>query len=97
MSRLSAAPLPDPGPKYLSTAIDFTDARASVDTLMRVAGSFRLNAESARMVLADVVNAVAAWREVAASHGLSGREIELMRPAFEHPEAKRARSLTQSR
>ena len=90
-------PNPDPGPKHLSTAIDFTDTRASVNTLMSVAGSFRLDADSARMVLADVVNAVAAWPGVAKSHGLSSREIELMKPAFEHLEAERARSLTQAR
>jgi serine/threonine-protein kinase HipA len=98
--RLSPAfdlnPNPDPGPKYLSTAIDFTDTRARVDTLMSVAGYFRLDADAA-LVLADVINAVAAWRDVAKSHGLMSREIELMKPAFEHPEAERARNLTQSR
>ena len=88
-------PNPGPGTKYLSTAIDFTDTRASVDTLMGVAGYFRLDADAALVVLADVVNAVAAWRDVAKSHGLTSRELELMRPAFEHPEAERARNLTQ--
>jgi serine/threonine-protein kinase HipA len=66
-----------------------------VDTLMGVAGYFRLEAGAARVVLADVVTAVAAWRDVAKSHGLSSREIDLMKPAFEHPEAERARSITQ--
>ena len=90
-------PNPDPGPKHLSTAIDFTDTRASVDTLMSVAGYFRLDADAALVVLADVINAVAAWRDVAKSHGLMSREIELMKPAFEQPEANRARILTQPR
>ena len=88
-------PNPDPGPKYLSTAIDFTDTRASVDTLMGVAGYFRLDADAALVVLTAVVNAVAAWRDVARSQGLTGREVELMKPAFEHPEAERARGLMQ--
>jgi serine/threonine-protein kinase HipA len=90
-------PNPDPGLKYLSTAIDFTDTRASVDTLMGVAGYFRLDADAALVVLAEVVHSVAAWRDVARSHGLTNREIELMKPAFEHPEAGRARILTQLR
>ena len=90
-------PNPDLGPKYLSTAIDFTDTRARVDTLMSVAGYFRLDADAALAVLADVTTAVAAWRDVATSHGLTGREIDLMMPAFEHPEAERARKLTQAR
>lgn len=90
-------PNPDPGPKYLSTAIDFTDTRASVDTLMSVAGYFRLEADAARTMLAEVVQATAAWRDVAKSRGLTNREVELMRPAFEHAEVERARSLTQAR
>jgi serine/threonine-protein kinase HipA len=99
--RLSPAfdlnPNPDQGPKYLSTAIDFTDTRARVDTLLSVASYFRVDAGAALVVLADVINAVAAWRDVAKSHGLMSREIELMKPAFEHPEAERARNLTHSR
>jgi serine/threonine-protein kinase HipA len=90
-------PNPDPGPKYLSTALDFTDMRASVDTLVSVAGYFRLSSDDALAVLAEVVRAVAAWREVAKSHGLTNRDVELMKPAFEHVEAERARTLTQAR
>lgn len=87
----------EPGPKYLSTALDFTDTRASVDTLVSVAGYFRLDSDEAFAVLAEVVLAVAAWREVAKSHGLTNRDVELMKPAFEHSEAERARILTQAR
>lgn len=90
-------PNPQAGPKYLSTAIDYTDTRASVDTLMTVAGYFRLNAGEALTVLSDVVRAIAAWRDVAKSHGLTSRDAELMRPAFEHSEADRARDLAQLR
>jgi serine/threonine-protein kinase HipA len=88
-------PNPAPGPKYLSTAIDFTDTRASLETVMSVAGYFRLDEGSALVVLAEVMNAVAGWREVAKSHGLTNRDIDLMQPAFVHPETERARDLTQ--
>src|SRR5258708_13593103 len=44
--RLSPAfdlnPNPDPAPKDLSTALDFTDTRASVHTLIRLPHYFRL-------------------------------------------------------
>lgn len=90
---------PDPraGPKYLSTAIDYTETRASVDTLMSVAPRFRLNSNEAPEVLAAVVRAVGSWRDVAKSHGLTSQDAEQMEPAFEHLEADRARKLTQGR
>jgi serine/threonine-protein kinase HipA len=90
-------PSPRAGPQYLSTAIDYTDTRASVDTLMSVAGYFRLNTGEALTVLSEVARAIAAWRDVAKSHGLTSRDADLMRPAFEHPEAERACHLTQLR
>ena len=89
--RLSPAfdlnPNPRLGPKDLSTAIDFTDPRASVDTLLRVADYFRLDARDALDVLREVTRAVARWRLVAQSHGLTQRDLEAMEPAFEHPRA----------
>lgn len=86
-------PNPAPGQKYLSTAIDFTETRASVDTLMSVAGYFRLNTDEALTVLAEVVLAVSTWREVAKSHSLTKHDTQLMRTAFEHPAADRAKDL----
>jgi len=90
-------PNPDPGPKELSTAIDFSDTRASVDTLMEVAEYFRLNADEANNVLTRVSSAVGRWRAVAATHGLQQADINAMEPAFEHAERKRAQALTAKR
>lgn len=78
-------PDPEPGPKRLSTAIDFDDANASIDTLMSVAGEFRLGAEAARSILDEVLEAASWWRRVAGEAGLGAGEIERMAPAFEHP------------
>jgi len=89
-------PNPDPGPKDLSTAIDFTDTRASVSTLMNVAAGFRLDASAAREVLAQVTRAVAGWRGVAGAHGLRRQDCDVMAPAFEHAESARAQALTES-
>jgi serine/threonine-protein kinase HipA len=95
--RLSPAfdmnPNPAPGPKELSTAVDFDDFHASIDTLMGIAEYFRMDAEEAAGVLAKVARAVGHWRTTAISHGLSQAEIERMKPAFEHAERDRADSI----
>jgi serine/threonine-protein kinase HipA len=83
-----------PGPKHLSTAIDATSTVASVETLMSVAGYFRLDAGAALDVLGEVTRAAGRWREVAASHGLQQGDLDAMEPAFEHAESERARSLS---
>ena len=85
---------PDPRPGPARTAIDFTDTRASVDNLMRVADHFRLGTSDALAVVAEVTQAVARWRTVATSHGLRQRDLNEMEPAFQHAEAERARALT---
>jgi serine/threonine-protein kinase HipA len=90
-------PNPAPGPKYLSTAVDFDDTRASVETLLSVADHFRLGTSQALDVLADVTRAVANWRRVAQTHGLTQREVGEMELAFEHTEAERARTLARRR
>ncbi len=89
-------PDPEPGPKELSTAIDFYDSRASIDTLMGVAEHFRLNVREAAGVLAHVNSAVGRWRASAASHGLRPAEIEAMKPAFEHAEQDRAQAIAKN-
>lgn len=90
-------PNPAPGPKELSTAIDFNDTHASIDTLMGVADYFRLNAQEAADVLAQVTSAAGHWRATAASYGLRQAEIEAMAPAFEHAERDRAHAIVKSR
>lgn len=88
-------PNPAPGPKNLSTAIDLTDTRASVDTLMSVAGRFRLDPGDALDILAQVTRAAARWPDVATSHGLTQPDLDVMEPAFVHAESRRARALAQ--
>jgi serine/threonine-protein kinase HipA len=95
--RLSPAfdmnPNPAPGAKELSTAVDFDDFQASIDNLVGVAEYFRLDAQEAADVLAQVASAVGHWRTTATSHGLSPAEIEQMEPAFEHAEREQADSI----
>ncbi len=86
-------PNPDPGAKYLSVRIDFESTRASIDTLMSVAPYFRLGYNAALEILAQVTEAVAGWRNVAASHRLLQRDLDMMELAFDHAESRRARHL----
>src|ERR1039458_5776797 len=90
-------PNPDPGPKDLSTAIDFTDTRASLDNLVGVADYFRLDTSDALDVLAEGTRAAARWRTVATSHGLLQRDLDAMEPTFQYAETERAQTLTGSR
>ena len=90
-------PDPGPGPKELSTAIDFSSSRASVGTLMEVASYFRLRPGEAGTVLDRVITAVGRWRAVAASHGLRQADINAMAPAFEHDERKHALAIARHR
>jgi serine/threonine-protein kinase HipA len=90
-------PNPQPGSNDLSTAIDYTDTRASVDTLMSVADYFRLDASDALKVLAKVIRAVTRWRTVAKSHGLLQHDLDAMESAFVHAEGERARALPKIR
>jgi serine/threonine-protein kinase HipA len=86
-------PDPSPGPKHLSTAIDFDDTTASVDTLMTVANYFRLGDEDARAVLREVSEATSQWRAAATETGLDRTAAEQMAPAFEHDQAGRAHQI----
>ncbi len=86
-------PNPEPGPKQLNTAIDGYDTSASIETLMTVAGLFRLTKAATAGVLGQVLAATARWREVAARYGLPESEITDMAWAFEHPETDAARTL----
>jgi serine/threonine-protein kinase HipA len=90
-------PNPQSGSKDLSTAIDYTDTRASVEALMSVAAYFRLEASDALEVLAEVTRAVTRWRTVAKSYGLLQQDLDAMEPAFEHAEGERARAFTKIR
>ena len=92
--RLSPAfdlnPDPDPGSKYLATAIDDGETEARIDTLLGVAPYFRLESGDAIPILRQVAEATADWRSAASNVGLSTREIRRMEPAFVHKAASDA-------
>jgi len=87
-------PDPSPGRKHLTTAIDGTDTKASIETLMSVAPLFRLDEQDSIGVLREVLVATSRWREAAAERNIPKVEIDQMAPAFEHAETETARALT---
>jgi serine/threonine-protein kinase HipA len=82
-----------PGPRLLSTSIDYGEDEARVDTLMSVADYFRLDAPAARTVLKEVGMATGRWRSLARTAGLKDVDLEQMEPAFEHEQAAIVRDL----
>ena len=86
-------PDPRPGPRELSTAIDFDDNTARVGTLLDVADAFRLSGPDAESTLRDVATATSKWRSVARATGIPEAGLDEMDPAFEHEEAAEARAL----
>jgi serine/threonine-protein kinase HipA len=86
-------PDPRPGPRELTTAIDFDATEAEPDLLMSVAPEFRLSANDAQAVLGQVSAATKRWRSVARELGASAGDIEQMEPAFEHRAAHETNAL----
>ena len=88
-------PVPtDIKPRVLSTAIDLDDGSASLGLAMSVVGYFELDECKARVIAAEVGQAVATWREESARLGLTQVEINRMASAFEHEDLKAALSLS---
>jgi len=86
-------PVPiDIKPRVLATAIDLDDGTASLQSLLEVSSYFELGPDESRKIAAEVGQAVATWRKVAAKLGLGETEIDRMASAFEHEDLKAALS-----
>jgi serine/threonine-protein kinase HipA len=86
-------PVPtDIKPRVLATAIDLDDGTASLRTLLEVAAYFELGPDEAHKIAAQVGQAVATWRKVAAKLGITITEIDRMASAFDHEDLKAALS-----
>ncbi len=88
-------PDPEPGPKRLSTAIDYDTDAARLDVLMTVAEYFRLDRVEAGRTIEEVEAATREWRSAARGAGIGRAEIERMAPAFEHEQAEAARAVAE--
>lgn len=79
-------PFPDKDRESKTWLSEDTGPITSVAQLLGQAARFQLNAQTAAAALAEVVQAVQRWREVATTQavGLSQTELEDFAPAFEH-------------
>ena len=70
-------------PHILTTAIDFDDTSASLETAIAVAKDFRLSKDKAHAIIKQVGFAVKQWRPIASEFDLSKQECDRMASAFE--------------
>jgi serine/threonine-protein kinase HipA len=77
-------------PRILTTAIDFNNDSASLETALSVSENFRLNKNEANKIIKEVAKSTAKWREVAKNFDLKKKEIDRMASAFEHEDLERA-------
>jgi len=96
--RLSPAydinPVPiDMKPRFLSTAIDIDDTKASLDLTLSVAQYFFLDDDQARAIAKSVARIVSEWRSMAGTIGLAARDMDRMATAFEHDDLNAAMAL----
>lgn len=80
-------------PRILTTNIDLDEGTCDLDLVQSVAELFGLGLKPAREIIAEVGQATAAWRDVAAAVGARPAEIRRMESAFEHLDSQRARVL----
>jgi serine/threonine-protein kinase HipA len=99
--RLSPAFDVNPAPerfKELKTAIaDPAAPDASISMLMEYAFYFEIDSDEAAKLVGSMAHAIADnWQGLAREVGMSGPEIAIYRPAFEHREAEDARSFVKA-
>ncbi len=83
----------DVKPRILSTAIDFDNTSASLQTALEVAKDFRLSKIETYEIVKEVTGAVLEWRKVASEFGLTKQELDRMASAFEHDDLRDAERL----
>jgi serine/threonine-protein kinase HipA len=84
-------PMPtDIKPRALSLAIDEHESTASLELAYSVASAFGMKPDAAKQIAREVGQAVSGWRERAAEHGITNREITRMESAFEHEDLRLA-------
>jgi serine/threonine-protein kinase HipA len=95
--RLSPAfdinPFPDKSRVLKTWISESSGAAASIEALMEVLPYFGIALPRAIQILKKVEAAVARWREIGASIGMTRKELSPFEPAFEHSERDVARRI----
>src|SRR3546814_20899919 len=80
----------DVKPRHHALTLNETDDASSIDTAYSVASYFGIKMPEAKKIAAEVGASILAWRDVAASHGLTNAQINRMESAFEHEDLAKA-------
>ena len=85
--------------RHLETGIsDLSGNAASIEAALDAAPFFDVERDAAVAVLSRMVRTIdEQWRARCRAAGMSGREIELYEPAFDHHESRIARRMTRER
>ena len=70
--------------RILTTTINLDEGTCDIDLVLSVAEYFGLGLAAARVIVNEVAQVTATWREVAGGMELSSNEIRRMESAFEH-------------
>ena len=84
-------PFPDRVREFKTWISEETGPEATIDGLMSVTAYFRITPRRARQILRKVEHAVAQWRRVGRTLGMTAGELDAFADAFEHPERGSAR------
>jgi serine/threonine-protein kinase HipA len=87
-------PFPDRARELKTWVSEDAGPEATIDALMSVTPYFQIPPRRAREILRRVDNAVARWRGVGRTVGMSAKELDQFVEAFEHSERKAARKAT---
>ena len=91
-------PFPERARELKTWISEETGPDASIDALMSVTAYFRVSLKRAKQILGEVQAAVARWRAIGRSIGMSKAELDEFADAFEHPErAAAARAIRKTK
>tara|TARA_R110000868_G_scaffold92734_4_gene257277 strand:- start:1341 stop:2588 length:1248 start_codon:yes stop_codon:yes gene_type:complete len=76
--------------RVLTTNIDLDEGSCSLDLLESAAQYFSLTLAQARVIIKEVANVTATWRQAAKAVGARPAEVARMASAFEHDDLQRA-------
>lgn len=86
-------PFPDRARELKTWVSQDSGPEATIDALMSVIAYFRIPARRAKDLLRTIEHAVAGWRKMGRSLGLTHQELDAFEDAFQHPERSAAQRI----
>ena len=80
-------------PRVLTTAIDYDQTNASIDTALAVAEFFMLTTEEASTLIRSIADVTSQYQQTAKKMGLNSSDVNMLKGAFEHEDLEKAKLL----